>query len=119
MQGPCRSLGDFLKSMKKLRIKIFVGPFEGAIWRRCRAGGVPQRRNVTRSVTRWPDPPGRLLDSELLDPIAQGPEGDAQRLGGRGLVVAVLFQSPNDRIALDVFDLLVECVIAVRGGGQR
>jgi hypothetical protein len=44
------------------------------------------------------------LDSQLLQLVAQGAEGDAELGGGLGLVVAVVGQRLFDRLALDFLD---------------
>src|SRR5690606_1241087 len=49
--------------------------------------------------------PRGSVDAELLELVAQGAEGDAQRRRGAGLVVAVFLQRLLDRGALDFLDV--------------
>src|SRR5690606_11060152 len=49
--------------------------------------------------------PPRSVDAQLLELVAQGAEGDAQRGGGLGLVVAVLLQGLLDGGAFDLLDV--------------
>ena len=44
------------------------------------------------------------IDPQLFQLVAQRAEGDAQRCGGVGLVVAVTGQRLLDRLALDLLD---------------
>src|SRR5258705_5163239 len=41
------------------------------------------------------------VDAQPVQAVAQGPEGDAEELGGRGLVEARGFEGLHDRLALD------------------
>src|SRR6185503_2037758 len=50
----------------------------------------------------------RSLYFELPDLVAQCPIGYAQELGGSGLVVTGLLQGLQDRVALQVFELVTE-----------
>src|SRR5690606_13714710 len=61
------------------------------------ARGVPGRA--------WPRGAAGSVDAELLELVAQGAEGDAQRGGGLGLVVAVLLQGLLDGGAFDLLDV--------------
>src|SRR5690606_14400247 len=45
------------------------------------------------------------VDPQLLQLVPQRPEGDAQRRGGAGLVVAVFLQGVLDGGALDLLDV--------------
>src|SRR4051812_41946744 len=49
-----------------------------------------------------------LVDSKPVQAVTQRAEGDAQELGGRGLVEARGFERLHDRLALDLVEELVQ-----------
>src|SRR5690242_9165766 len=48
------------------------------------------------------------INSEAVEPVAQGPEGDAEELRGGGLVEARRFERLGDRLALDLVEEVVQ-----------
>src|SRR3546814_7921048 len=55
-----------------------------------------------------------LVESELLDPVAQRAERHAEQFRGAGFVVARLLQRFADRVPLYFFHLRTECGSALR-----
>ena len=70
-------------------------------------GWLAELRDLQRSGGRC-ERLGRLLQLELLQPIAKGAEGYAQLFGRGGFVPACLFQRAVDQLALDGFEKLFE-----------
>jgi len=58
-----------------------------------------------------------LINPELFHAIAQGAQGDAQRAGSGGFVVAVLFQRALDALAFDGVELGIQRRAAGAGRG--
>src|SRR6476659_5556670 len=50
----------------------------------------------------------RLINAEAIEPVAQRPEGDAQQLGGGGLVEARGLERLHDGLALDLVQEIVQ-----------
>src|SRR3546814_13771708 len=60
-----------------------------------------------------------LVESELLDPVAQRAERHAEQFRGAGFVVARLLQRFADRVPLFCFHLRPECGLALRFRPRR